>query len=55
MFRRLLLEDWQRSASLIGWALFAFVFVASAVRAFRMPRQQVRHLESLPFQKESHE
>lgn len=55
MFRRILIEDWQRSASLLGWALFVFVFVSSVVRAFRMSRQQVRHLESLPFEKESHE
>ena len=55
MFRRLLVEDWQRTASLLGWALFAFVFLSSAVRAYRMPRAQVRRLESLPFEKESHE
>jgi hypothetical protein len=55
MFRRLILEDWQRTASLLGWALFAFVFLSSAVRAYRMPRAQVRRLESLPFEKESHE
>ncbi len=55
VFRRILVEDWQRSASLLGWALFAFVFFASAVRAYRMPRAQVRRLESLPFEKESHE
>jgi hypothetical protein len=55
VFRRLLLEDWHRTSSLLGWALFAFVFFVSAVRAYRLPRAEVRRLKSLPFEKESHE
>lgn len=55
MFHRLLVEDWQRSLTLLGWGLFGFVFVSSAVRAIRMPRETVRRLETLPFEKESHE
>jgi hypothetical protein len=54
MFRRIVLEDWQRSLSLIGWGLFALVFVTSILRAFRLPKDQVAQLKGLPLEEDSH-
>lgn len=55
MFRRIILEDWQRSLSLVGWGLFALVFITSGLRAFLLPKDQVRKLENLPLEEEFHE
>ncbi len=55
MFRRLIIEDWQRTLSLVGWMLFALVFVTSGLRAFLLPRTEVKKLEDLPLEKEFHE
>ncbi len=55
MFRRIIIEDWQRSLSLLGWGLFALVFVTSALRAARLPKHQVRKLKALPLEEDSHE
>ena len=55
MFRRILLEDWQRTLSLLGWFLFVLVFVSSAVRAFRLSRATVDRLSNLPLDQENHE
>jgi hypothetical protein len=55
MFRRIILEDWQRSLSLLGWALFAFVFFSSLLRAAWLPKEEVRKLEELPLEEDFHE
>lgn len=55
MFRRIIVEDWDRVWMLGGWALFAWVFVASAWRAIRLPKAAVLKMENLPLEKESHE
>ena len=55
MFRRIILEDWQRDLSLLGWALFALVFVTSTLRAFWLPKNVVRKLEDMPLEEESHD
>ncbi|MEY2598147.1 MAG: hypothetical protein RLZZ244_633 [Verrucomicrobiota bacterium] len=54
MFRRILLEDWQRIAALSAWALFAFTFCFSVFRAFRLPSETLRHLERLPLDETPH-
>ncbi len=55
MFTRVLQGDWQRTAAMLGWALFAAVFLTSSVRALMMPARRVKHLEELPLEEESHE
>jgi hypothetical protein len=55
MFRRILIEDWQRSLTLAAWAIFAFVFLAQSVRAFLLPQEMIRKLENLPLEKDFHE
>jgi hypothetical protein len=48
MFHRIIVEDWQRILSAIGILLFFCVFVSIVIRTWRMPRQKVQHLASLP-------
>lgn len=55
MFRRIIVEDWERITAVVGWFLFAFVFISSTVRAIRMSKDAVRRMENLPFERESHE
>jgi hypothetical protein len=56
MFHRIIVEEWQRVLSAIGILLFFFVFVSIVIRTYRMPRQTLRHLESLPLDEpNSHE
>lgn len=55
MFRRIILEDWQRSVSIVGWVIFATVFLTSTLRAILLPKEQVRKLEELPLEEESYE
>jgi len=55
MFRRIIVEDWERTLSLVGWLLFALVFVSAAIRAVLMPKEAVRKMENLPLENESHD
>jgi hypothetical protein len=55
MFRRLILEDWQRSLSILGWAMFAFVFIATGLRAVFLSEEEAGRLGSLPLEEDSHE
>jgi len=55
MFHRIFVEEWQRWLNAIGILLFLAVFIATVIRAMRMPRSQVRHLENLPLQDDSNE
>lgn len=48
MFHRIIVEEWQRILSAIGILLFFIVFVSIVIRTFRMSRQKVQHLASLP-------
>lgn len=52
MFHRLLLEDWQRSLSLLGWFLFAMVFVLSALRTVCLSRLHIDRMQNLPLETE---
>jgi archaellum biogenesis protein FlaJ (TadC family) len=55
MFRRLLVEDWQRMLTLISFAIFAIAFLITLLRVRRLPREQIRHLENLPLENDSDE
>jgi hypothetical protein len=53
MFRRLLVEEWQSTLTIISFVLFAGVFLVTLLRALRMPREEVQHLNSLPLTEET--
>ena len=55
MFKRLNLEEWERALSLLAWAMFVLVFIATTIRAFRMSRESVQKLENLPLENDHHE
>lgn len=55
MFRRIIFEDWQRSLSIVGWVIFAVVFITSTLRALLMSKEHVRKLEGLPLEEDSYE
>ncbi len=55
MFRRLLVEDWQRTLTIISFAIFGLVFLLTIVRTLRLPRSKVQHLENLPLENDTDE
>ena len=54
MFHRILVEDWQRTLSVLSIVLFFAVFVIHSIRIRRMPRETVAHLEKLPLENDDH-
>lgn len=48
MFRRLVVEEWQATLTIISFTLFAGVFLVTLFRVWRMPREKVEHLHNLP-------
>ena len=54
MFHRILVEDWQRSLSILSITLFLAVFIINFIRVRRMPRETVAHLENLPLENDDH-
>ena len=48
MFRRILVEEWQRVLTLISFTLFFSVFLLNVIRVLRMPKKEVQRLGSLP-------
>lgn len=54
MFRRILVEDWQRVLSTISILLFFAVFIVNFIRVRRMPRETIAHLENLPLENDDH-
>ncbi len=54
MFRRILVEEWQRALSIMSIVLFLAVFIIHSIRIRRMPRETVAHLENLPLENDDH-
>lgn len=54
MFHRILVEEWQRTLSIISILLFFAVFVIHFIRVRRMSRESVAHLSALPLEKDDH-
>lgn len=54
MFRRILVEDWQRALSVLSITLFFAVFVVHFIRVRRLPRKTIAHLEKLPLEADEH-
>ena len=55
MFQRIFVEEWQRGFSLLAFLIFLGVFLLVVVRAFRMSRHKLHHLENLPLEKDDHD
>lgn len=53
MFRRILVEDWQRALSIMSLTLFFAVFLIHAIRVRRMSRETVARLENLPLENDA--
>ena len=52
MFRRLLVEEWQATLTVVSFLIFFIVFALTLIRCWRMPRPYAEHMESLPLQKD---
>ena len=48
MFHRIQLDAWLHTLPQIALWIFLIIFLIGVVRAFRMPKSQLHHLESLP-------
>ncbi len=55
MFHRIIVEDWQRSLSILSIMLFFAVFVIHFIRVRRMSRDTVAYLEKLPLDPDDHD
>lgn len=53
MFRRLILEDYAATFTIVAFLVAVSIFTAIVWRALRMNRAQVARLENLPFTTES--
>jgi hypothetical protein len=54
MFHRILVEEWQRTLSIVSILLFFAVFVIHFIRVRRMPRETVARLATLPLENDDH-
>ena len=54
MFRRILIENWQTTFTLVSFAIFGGVFLAVLIRTWRASREDVNRMARLPLE-ESHE
>lgn len=53
MFQRLQVEEWQNIMAMVGLMLFFIVFLLILLRVFRMPKENLRHMENLPLEEET--
>lgn len=54
MFRRILVEEWQRALSVLSITLFLAVFIVHFIRVRRMSRETIARLEKLPLESDDH-
>ncbi len=54
MFHRILVEEWQRTLSVVSILLFFAVFIIHSIRVRRMPKETVTHLSTLPLEDDDH-
>ncbi|MCX6979416.1 MAG: hypothetical protein NTV08_01500 [Verrucomicrobia bacterium] len=55
MFRRIIVEEWQRTLSIVSITLFLAVFILHFFRIRRIPRETISHMENLPLEKDDHD
>ena len=54
MFRRLLVENWQTTLTLVSFAIFATVYIVVLIRAWRATQEEIARLAQLPLE-DNHE
>jgi hypothetical protein len=54
MFRRLLVENWQTTLTLVSFGIFGSVFLAVLFRTWRASREEIARIANLPLEN-SHE
>jgi len=50
MFRRLIVENWQTTLTLVSFAIFGLVFLAVLIRTWRASREEIAHAANLPLE-----
>jgi ABC-type proline/glycine betaine transport system permease subunit len=50
MFRRLLVEHWQTTLTLVSFAIFGAVFLAVLIRTWRASREEITRVANLPLE-----
>jgi ABC-type arginine/histidine transport system permease subunit len=50
MFRRILVENWQTTLTLVSFAIFATVFLAVLIRVWRASREEITRIAHLPLE-----
>lgn len=48
MFRRILVENWQTTLTLVSFAIFGAVFVSVLIRTALTPREKINKIANLP-------
>ena len=48
MFRRILVENWQTTLTLVSFAIFALVFLAVLIRVWKASRDEIARVAQLP-------
>jgi cbb3-type cytochrome oxidase subunit 3 len=55
MFKRLIVEEWQRLLAISSFAIFFLCFLINALRVMRMPHRQIEEIETLPLADDAHD
>jgi hypothetical protein len=50
MFRRIIIENWQATLTLVSFALFGAVFVSVLIRTWLTPREKLDKIANLPLE-----
>jgi hypothetical protein len=50
MFRRILVENWQTTLTLVSFAIFAVVFFAVLIRVWRASREEIARIANFPLE-----
>ena len=54
MFRRILVENWQSTLTIVSFAIFGFVYLAVLFRIWRASREEIARVAQMPLE-DSHE
>ena len=53
MFRRILIENWQTTLTLVSFAIFGVVFISVLIRTMLAPRDQIQKIANLPLEEDN--
>jgi hypothetical protein len=54
MFHRISLEEWESALTVFSFVVFFFVFITTAIRAWRTAPRAIQHMENLPLEDDCH-